>query len=98
MWCVKLNCTLSTEACIKRQQVKLTKKQEKEFGYSYSVCFSCEQGKEVLKNPLTFINRDVNTLKKLYSDNTLKKTLKIKGKFYDRRKIGWDETVKLYGT
>ena len=79
MWCDKFQCTLSTNACIKRQLIKIEGAKKTEFGLSFEICSECLQGKAVKENPECFINRDIKKLKTEHQNllnNTINKESK----------------------
>ena len=51
MWCEKFQCTLSPNACIKRQSTNFEGAKKLKYGLSFEVCNQCLQGKLVKKNP-----------------------------------------------
>lgn len=78
MWCDKFKCTLSTDACIKRQQLNVTGYKKLEFGDSLNTCRDCLKGKQVLEKPQCYINRDVGRV--------ATKHRRTQGEHNDRRK------------
>ena len=70
MLCRKFKVTMSTNACIRRQEWAITLKTKlilestiKSNDHSLITCLTCTQGKAVKKNPNKFINRDFLILK-----------------------------------
>lgn len=62
MYCEHFNCTLSVETCIKRQTINSKSPVTLTHAGSFEICQKCTHGKEVLKNPKRFINRDFTRL------------------------------------
>ena len=78
MFCKIFRCSILTDDCIRRQT---TPKEEipKEFKPSFKICReSCKQGKKVIKNPNTFINKDVHLLKRKQEKEMIKRGWIIK--------------------
>lgn len=73
MWCSKFNCTISIEACIKRQNTEL--KKHDLFKLSLNSCENCKLGKQIAENPKSFLNRDYKKLKEKYPNEIDIKTL-----------------------
>jgi hypothetical protein len=68
MFCKTLNATMSTDACIRRQEwakhykKNLSKSPEKSYDHSLVHCFNCTNGIKIKGNPEKFINRDYYSL------------------------------------
>jgi hypothetical protein len=67
MKCSTFEVTLMRESCILRQMkaVELEENQCLIQGSSFKKCRNCKQGKKVIENPKTFINRDIYNILKM---------------------------------
>ena len=68
MFCKTLNATMSTDACVRRQEWakhyknNISKSPEKSYDHSLVHCFNCKNGIKVKRNPEKYINRDYYSL------------------------------------
>ena len=91
MWCDKFKCTLSTDACIRRQSNPFRGKTYKKYEDSFQACQQCEQGKLVIKHPDHFINRDFKALKTRHL-----RTLENRGFIFKESNKNKDNIIENY--